>query len=697
MKRPYFSFLVLINIFSYGLVSFENKDVSAEDIKANSRISQEISSEFRIKIDEWMKLLYSEDPEIRSSAIISLLGLNQPVIYDSLIYILRNSENDDVRISLIKAFDFAEDDKAIDCMIELLASENESIQIASANALGNIRTNAAIETMIAVLLNAKDPINSRILIASALAKTRSREAVEPLISLLDSDSEELRIAAQNALVEVTKQSDGNTTAFWQEWWDRNKVKTREQWLEDIVDELEEDLRKLKEQNNMLSDEIARKTITILKTRKEKGDIKQLLDAIKSEYDEVRIFAAGELAKHRETEVVKIFVDLISDDNTEIRVLAAKTLGEIGDVSGLESLILALHDKEVKVREATANALGKLGKQEAVVPLLSALNDSKKSVVCIAAESLGEIGANEAVEPLINLLSNEDSRVKESVIVALGKIQDRRAIDPLINSLGDSEERVRWYAADSLGKIGVKRPVSPLITLLSDESARVRESAATALGQIGDESAVEPLIKLLKDRDSRVTEVAANELLSIDCKKFEALNNIANAFYVGKDYERAIEILKKQIDNFENTLEYSHALWQSKLKLAKSYFLLDNCQKAILIYEGLVVHFENDMEIKHELVHCLREAKQHDKLLNFFSSWIENLLTDNRLWWHEIYKILEEYFERGDYGRVRELVDEFEKKDPYMGGSELRSKFYDLRKKSIKTLLPQNNKLSYAIG
>jgi HEAT repeat protein len=692
MKKYWLSFII-INISIYSCLSaIENREVTAREATHAKKTSQDVSPELNIKIDEWMKLLYSEDPAIRTSAIISLLGLNIPTVYDSLIDVLKNSENDDVRISLIKAFGFAGDDnRALECMIDLITSENEAMRIASANALGNIRTENAIKEMIDVLLNTRKPIESRILITGALAKTRSREAVEPLISLLDSDNNDLRIAAHNALVEITKQSNGKAKPFWQEWWNRNKVKTREQWLEDIVDKLEEGFKKLKAENSQLRDEIVEKTIKILKTRKGKDDIRQLTDALKSEYQAVRIFAAGELANHKDPEVVKIFVDLISDDDPEIRVLAVNVLGDIGGVSELKNIISALQDKEISVRESAARALGKQGKKEVTYDLLSALSDPANIVVCAAAEALGELRVEEAVEPLINLFSNKDPKIKESAIVALGKFQDNRAIDPLINSLKDEEERIRWYAADTLGKIRAKKAVAHLINLLSDESARVRESAATALGQIGNESAVEPLIKLLKDRDNRVAEKAADMLLSIECESFELLDSIVNAFYAEKDYKRAKEILEKQINNYENVPEYGRALWQSKIRLAKLYYSLNNCQKAILLYEKLVMHFNNNIEIKHELVHCLKELKQYDKLLGYFSLWVEDLLTDNHLWWKEIYEIVEKYFTEGAFDKVRELIDGLEKRSPYMGGPELKSRFYDLKRKSMEAMLPQSTK------
>ncbi len=691
MKKNCLPLFVTVIISIFGcLIATENRCVDAKETGLANKAQQNILPELRDKIDEWMKFLNSEDSAIRTSAIISLLGLELPSVYDSLIDILKNSESDDVRISLIKAFGFSGDDsRAFDCMIDLLASDNEAIRIASASALGGIRTKKAIKEMTDVLLDTRKPVGSRILITNALAKAHSREAVEPLISLLESDSSDLQVAAHDALVEITKQSNGRAKSFWQEWWDRNKVKTREQWLEDIVDKLEEGFKKLQAENKQLKDEIVEKNISALKTRKDEDGIRPLIDSIDSEYQAVRIFAAGELANHNDPEVVKIFVGLMADDDTEIRVLAVNVLGKIGGVTELKSLISALQDNDVRVRECAARSLGKLGKKEAVFDLLSALSDPSGSVVCAAAESIGELRVDEAVEPLINLFSSNDSKIIEAAIVALGKFQDSRAVDPLIKLLKDDEERIRWYAADSLGKIGTKKAALHLISLLSDESARVRESAATALGQIGDDRAVGPLIKLLKDRDERVAEKTADVLLSIECKSFELFDSIVNAFYDEEDYERAKEILEKQISNYEDALGYEHALWQSKKKLAKLYYSLHDCQKAILLYEELVSHFDDGVEIKHKLVDCLKETKQHDKLLNFFSLWISDSLTDNHMWWSEIYKIIENLFKEEAFDRVRVLVDDFEEKNSYLGGPELKTKLYSLRKKSTDAMLPQN--------
>lgn len=686
IKKASSSFPVIVMLLICGCLLVDcNKEVLAKPDRSITNTSRDITPELRIKIDGWMKLLYSDDPEMRSSAIISLLGLNQPSVYGPLIDILRKSDNDDVRVSLIKSFGFAGDDKALDCIIELLASENEDIRNAASNALGNMKSSKAVERMIYVLQNQRNSAGPRILIASALAKTRSRDAVEPLIGLLDSENIELRQAAQNSLLEITKQSNGYNKSFWREWWATNRIKTREQWLEDIVNKLEEDVKVLKEQNQSLRSNIARQTIKVLQSRKDKDDIKPLLEAVQSGYLEVRVFAAGELVKHKGPEAIKVFSDLILDGNPDTRILASKAIGEIGDISGLGPLKTALKDEVAKVKEYAAKAMGKLGSEEATDDLISALNNKEPSVICAVAEALGEIKSKDAVGPLVELISNEDPVVKEYAIVALGKIQDLEAVGPLIESLKDEGERIRWYAADSLGKIGEKEAVPHLITLLSDKSPRVRESTVMALGQIGGENAVGSLINLLKDKDERVAERTADILLTIECKNIELLDRIANIFYEEKDYNRAIEIFKKQIDGFKNIPEQSIALWTSKLKLAKSYFLLNNCQEAVPLYAELTLHFEDDIEIKHELTHCLKETKQFDKLLNFYSIWIANLLTDNHLWWRGMCDTLEMYFKEGKFDKVRSIVDNFEKKNRHMGGPEIKTEIQNLRMKSVKAL------------
>src|SRR3990172_1751965 len=484
------------------------------------KVDPKTDIELRRKLDEWTEQLHSNDPTIRSSAAVSLLGLNLLDAQEPLIKILQDrKENEDVQVSIIKAFGFTRDDRATDILIDLLDSESIPLQTAASEALGTLKTRISIRKMSEAMLDPQRSLNIKMLLAKALGNSNNREAVEPLIKMLATDDRGLREVTKNSLEKITKQADDNDPAWWKEWWVRNKSKTREQWLEDIVLKQEENTKQFESKFEHLKLEIAQKSIKLLELRPDKSDPKPLIEAIKSEYPEIRIFAAKELAKIKDPSVIDVLIDATSDKQEEVRIEVIQTLGEIGDERAVNPLVYTLGDESLVVREKSAVALGKLGRPAAVEALISALNSNTNlTIVCAIAEALGQIEDARAVEPLITFLNHKESIIRECTAASLGNLWDSRAVKSLIAALNDEQERVRWYAADSLGKIGDPVCVDSLIKLLSDTSARVRESAVTALGQIGNQQAIESLIKALQDVDKRVAEQAAESLVNIKKKK-----------------------------------------------------------------------------------------------------------------------------------------------------------------------------------
>ncbi len=632
------------------------------------------------KIEEWTEQLYADDPAVSSSAAISLLALGQDSYVKLLIDILKNTRNDNVRISIMKAFGFNGDDRALEPIIELLDSENDVVKTTASETLGKLKTRRAIEKMSAAMLVKERTLSSRILLIQALGNVRNREAVEPLISAMESDEKVLQVAAKEALERIAKQSIGDDAKQWREWWNRNKIKTREQWLEDIVEKLENKIKQFDVQLEALHKELAQKTINLLELRIENGDFKPLLEGMKSEYPEVRVFSAKKLVNFKDAAITPVLITALSDMQTEVRIAAAQGLGELGNEMVVEHLTIALQDEEIEVQEAAAKALGRLGLPKSVDALISVLDGPESKLTVASAEALGQIGDNRAVEPLINLLSHKDPRVRESATFTLGKLKDHRGISPLIKTLDDQEERIRWFAADSLGKIGDIEAVEPLVKLLSDTSARVRESASKALGQIKSEKAAEPLSKTLQDQDKRVAEQAADALVTIDYEKFETSDNLASKFYTNKDYKRAVQILQKQIAKFSKSTGYEEKIWQSKLILARSYFYLKDWQKALALYEELTKHFHSDAEIRAELAECLRETKQYEKVIELYAAWMKEFSANSQAWWQGRLDVVSAFLEEGNLQKAKELIDNFRKEDPALGGAGIKIKFNELEKK-----------------
>lgn len=660
-------------------------------VEAFSISSQESTAE----IEKWTRQLYSPDPAIRSSAAVSLLDLGHSDALEPLLSILRgnppvpttgelkeeHTSGRDVLISVIKAFGFKGDDRAVKPLIELLKNEDHEIMQSSSETLGKLRTPKAIQAMATGVLDLQYPLGSRVLLAQSLGQTREREAVEPLLMVLQSPETELQNAASAALRLISKQTFGRDLSRWQEWWELNKVKTHEQWLEDITKELEEDTEELEAQNEALKKELADKTIALLGSVTQNKDYKVLLEAMKSGHPEVRAFATKKLADLKDPNFIPAFIDALKDKEKEVRASAALALGEMRDERAVNPLINALWDEDILVKEKSAVALASYKSKPVMDALILSLRGGETPVVIAAAVTLGQIGNPEAVEPLIELLSSKEAKVRETAIMALGRLKDPMAVKPIIEALQDKEERVRWYAADSLGSIKNSEAIEPLIQTLSKDSTRVRESAAVALGQLGNERVIEPLVKAMADPDKRVADQAADALLSIQTQSFEALDYLADTFYNMKDYNRASLILEKQISQFSSNGPYQTKVLDSKLKLARAYHLQKDWQKAAVLYDLLSTQKPKDMEIKMGLVKCLKEVKQYDRLQELYALWMKELPEQAQDWWQGRVELLNILFEEGNYVKIEKLVDSFLLEDPELGGPTFKGKILALAKRS----------------
>ncbi|MCC7210816.1 MAG: hypothetical protein E3K40_09250 [Candidatus Brocadia sp.] len=686
------SVLVLASLSFIGGCSAISEKIAIERVQLKTAV------ELRRKLDEWTGQLHSQDPTIRSSAAVSLLNLNLLNAQEPLVRILKDpKEREDVKISVIRAFGFARDDRATDILISLLDSDSAAIQNAVVETLGELKTTHSVLMVSEAMLDPQRSPNAKILLARALGNTNDRDAIEPLIKMLAADDSGLREAARKSLEKITKLSSSADPGWWNKWWELNKAKTREQWLEDLVVKQEEHEKQLESTIEQIKLEVAQKSIKLLETRPDKTDPKPLVEALKSEYPEVKIFATKELVKLKDPSVVDVLIQAISDTSEDVRIEAIQALGELGDERAVQPLIGVMGDESLEVREKTAKSLGKLGKREAGDALVSALSkNTDLSIVCAIIEALGQIGDPRAVDPLLGFLTHKEPQVRECTAAALGKLRDGRAVNALIAALNDEQERVRWYAADSLGKIGDPVCADSLIKLLSDASARVRESAVEALGQIGNEQAIESLIKALQDSDKRVAEQAAESLASIKKMNFDSMDTVAATFYANKDYKRAEHLFERQIAEYAKQPELQEKVSQTKIKLAKTLFALRDWQKALGLYEELGKQFPNDDTIKPELIQCLKETKQYDRALEWCSVWIKEK-PENKPWcWQSRLDIAKTMFAQERYEKVKSLVDGLKAEDPDLGGEPFKSSFRELGEQSSENLA-RPDKISQKVG
>jgi HEAT repeat protein len=190
--------------------------------------------------------------------------------------------------------------------------------------------------------------------------------------------------------------------------------------------------------------------------------------------------------------VELLLPLLDSKEKDTRCKAAKSLGQIGDERALAPLMKMLDDTDRIVQYCAVIALGYLGDTRAVEPLIDVMNRRypgmryTTSQDYYAAYSLGEIGDKRAVEPLIAVLENEKQVIdmRFSAARALGKIGDTRAVAPLINTLSTNHETLLKSTINSLGSLKDPRAIEPVKKKLNSQYESVREAAANALEKLG---------------------------------------------------------------------------------------------------------------------------------------------------------------------------------------------------------------------
>jgi HEAT repeat protein len=143
--------------------------------------------------------------------------------------------------------------------------------------------------------------------------------------------------------------------------------------------------------------------------------------------------------------------IVDVDSGWVRYFAAEALNKLEDRRAAEAMLKALEDHDPRIRKEAIYAIGKFHERRAVEPLLRILGEENERLAEIAVWALGEIGDERAVEPLIaKLLHDKSWSMRDRAALALGSIGDNRAAPALADrSRMDENEVVRSRATRAL--------------------------------------------------------------------------------------------------------------------------------------------------------------------------------------------------------------------------------------------------------
>ena len=211
--------------------------------------------------------------------------------------------------------------------------------------------------------------------------------------------------------------------------------------------------------------------------------------------------------HSEESVPELF-KVVSDVYEDVRTEAARALVNIGGEGTMDRLSKMLQDKKESARVAGTFALSIAdsiaGYEE---DLIEVLNDSNWKVRKYAVTALGKIKTEKAMENLILSLSDENNEVKMKVINMLCDSESPTVCDAIIPLLGDGDVWVRYEAARGLRRVRTEEVIDALIASLQDESPVVQVAALESLGEFGGKKIVDAAESMLNAEDFEVQDTA----------------------------------------------------------------------------------------------------------------------------------------------------------------------------------------------
>ena len=324
-------------------------------------------------------------------------------------------------------------------------------------------------TFAELLADLKSPTaRTRLEAVTELAKSRRREAIEPLSALARDPDVRVRMEVVRAFRDLRDVSA--TPAL---------------------------LIALADGDPKIREEAVSALVEIYAERERSGPIEGFLQIFSDEYDRASVspFARVDPA------VFKGLSGLLRDEERVIRQDVAYSLGILGATSEVPALVATLQDPDAGVRGAAATSLGKIGTAadgKALIPLLS---DESNEVRNRAMQAIGVLRVKEAGAPLRELFdANQKRTLGVKVLASLSRIADPAQADFFRELLQDPDPEKRRLAIEGLGRVADPSLLAAFKKDYQRERAEdLRLAYSFAITMLGDRAFVDTLVLSLPSR------------------------------------------------------------------------------------------------------------------------------------------------------------------------------------------------------
>ncbi|MGA1791399.1 MAG: HEAT repeat domain-containing protein [bacterium] len=460
-------------------------------------------------IPEIIEKLHNPDPKIRISLIRCIDWIGNINGITACIPFL-SDENIEVKYQAVMAMSGGLDLEEIeDALLGLLSDPAPEIQDILVEIFGRSRSKHLANKLLPEL--SSEVRMRKILAIQILGRQKNPHACEPLQSLLDDQSDEIRAHAYMALSHIqADQLSGEILN--QGIRDKNPLVRKavahcmmEMSLENHKDAL---LILLKEPDLDVR-------LAAIEALGKIGDVSCLDHLITGFSDcnkRLRLAILRTMGNIHDIRSTRFLIGLLKEPDPDLKQMALESLGKIKDKRSTPDLIMALGDPNWRVRSAAIQALTKTGDRRCTPHLLKRLEDPEDIIRKETILALGHLGSKDAVNSILPFIQNEkfqnevfnsleklgvpdpdffysyfkrsNTRLKCRLIELFARLKDPRMVDFLIRILDEEFFTVRCWVAKALGGLGNPNAISPLLRIQrEDPSDEVRKEAALALKRL----------------------------------------------------------------------------------------------------------------------------------------------------------------------------------------------------------------------
>jgi HEAT repeat protein len=320
-----------------------------------------------------------------------------------------------------------------------------------------------------LVANLKSPnASTRREAASELGKSRRREAVSPLATMVRDPDGKVRLEVVRALGQLRDAS--------------------------AIPAL---LTSLGDGDAGIREEAIGALVELYAERDRGNPVSRFLELFSDEYDRSSVPPYTAV----EPSVIRGFAKALQDEDDDIRVEAAFALGILNGTEALPALAASLKDPEASVRGAAATAIGKIGTAEDGKALIALLADDSAAVRNRALQAIGVLKVLEAGPALRQMFeANRRREIGVKALAALSRIGDAGQKDLFQELVQDADTERKRLAIEGLGRVSDQSRLGAFKKDYQRErNDELRLAYAFALTLLGDRAFLDTIVLSLPSR------------------------------------------------------------------------------------------------------------------------------------------------------------------------------------------------------